>query len=228
MKKNIIATIVMAMILSACHQNTNQATSEQPAASSNTAVTASSEAIASDAQNNDSKKTIRSVDIRKDNLGGDFTLTDGQGKPFSLSDLKGKVVILAFGFTNCPDVCPTELFIYSEALQQLGEQADNVKVVFVSVDPERDTPELIGRYAAQFNPNFIGLTDTKGGHQLALAKQLYQIVSAKTEIQSDKIYNMDHTAGAYLLDKNGDAAYFAPYGIEAPQLAEDLKTLLAQ
>ncbi|MDO4434598.1 MAG: SCO family protein [Alysiella sp.] len=171
---------------------------------------------------------VKSTDIRQDKMGGDFTLTDKQGKPFSISNLKGNVVILAFGFTNCPDVCPTELFVYSEALKHLGKQADKVKVVFVSVDPERDTPDLINRYVQQFSPDFIGLTDTQGGQALAHAKQLYQIVAHKTEVQSDKLYNVDHSAGAYLLDKNGNAAYFAPYGIEALQLAEDLKQLLAE
>lgn len=167
-------------------------------------------------------------DLRAEQLGGDFTLTDGAGEPFSLSSLKGKAVILSFGFTNCPDVCPTELLSYSDALKQLGEQAKDVAVVFVSVDPERDTPDLIGRYVKQFNPEFIGLTDTQGGRELALAKQLYRVVSAKTEIKSDTLYNVDHTSGAYLLDKQGDAAVFLPYGMDAAHIAEDVKTLLAQ
>jgi len=106
------------------------------------------------------KVQARGTDMRKEDIGGDFTLTDGDGKPFSLSDLKGKVVILSFGYTHCPDVCPTELLTYSDTLKQLGDQAKDVKVVFVSIDPERDTPEVIGKYAKQFNPDFIGLTAT--------------------------------------------------------------------
>lgn len=171
---------------------------------------------------------LKIVDVSKELIGGDFTLTNGQGEPFQLSSLKGKVVILAFGFTNCPDVCPTELFTYNEAINLLGEQGKEVEVVFVSVDPERDTPDLIGRYAAQFNPKFIGLTDSQGGREIALVKQLYRIVSAKTEIKSDTLYNVDHSSGAYLINQNGDVHYFAPYGVEAPQLAETLKELLTQ
>lgn len=229
--KILASAISCAVILAACN-NGNQANTQPPAASSApttnastpvaSAPAASTAAVTASAAGNG----IVSTDISKDNIGGDFTLTDGKGKPFSLSSLKGKVVILAFGFTNCPDVCPTELFIYSEAIQQLGEQGKDVEVVFASIDPERDTPDLIGRYAAQFNPKFIGITDSNGGRDIALVKQQYRIVAAKTEIKSDKLYNMDHTSGAYLIDKEGNAAYFAPYGIEAPQLAEDLKKLL--
>ena len=152
-------------------------------------------------------------------------MTDGSGKPFTLSSLKGKAVILAFGFTHCPDVCPTELVSYNDALKQLGAQARDVAVVFVSVDTERDHPELIGKYVAQFNPDFIGLTAT-GDQQIALVKQQYRIVSAKTEIKSDTAYNIDHTSGAYLLDKEGNVAAFEPYGADAAQIAHDLRILL--
>ena len=124
------------------------------------------------------KAQARGTDMRKEDIGGDFTLTDGDGKPFSLSDLKGKVVILSFGYTHCPDVCPTELLTYSDTLKQLGDQAKDVKVVFVSIDPERDTPEVIGKYAKQFNPDFIGLTAT-GDQSLPVIKQQYRVVSAK-------------------------------------------------
>lgn len=187
---------------------------EQPAASAPVAVSASAEAL-------------QGTDMRqeKEHIGGDFTLTDGSGKPFTLSSLKGKAVILAFGFTHCPDVCPTELVSYNDALKQLGAQARDVAVVFVSVDTERDHPELIGKYVAQFNPDFIGLTAT-GDQQIALVKQQYRIVSAKTEIKSDTAYNIDHTSGAYLLDKEGNVAAFEPYGADAAQIAHDLRILL--
>lgn len=211
MKK--ISFLLASLLLAACQpQNTNQ----------ETASSASAAPIAS------TPASVSSTDIRKDQIGGDFTLTDSKGQPFSMSSLHGKAVILSFGFTNCPDVCPTELLSYSDALKQLGDQAKDVAVVFVSVDPERDTPELIGRYATQFHPDFVGLTDTSGGRDLAFAKQLYNIVSAKTEIQSDTIYNVDHSSGAFLLDKQGNAAIFEPYGSEASQIAADLKTLLAE
>lgn len=164
--------------------------------------------------------------MRKEDIGGDFTLTDGEGKPFSLSDLKGKVVILSFGFTHCPDVCPTELLTYSDTLKQLGGQAKDVKVVFVSIDPERDTPEIIGKYAKQFNPDFIGLTAT-GGQNLPVIKQQYRVVSAKINQKDDsENYLVDHSSGAYLIDKNGEVAIFSPYGSEPETIAADVRTLL--
>lgn len=216
--KKLLPLMLTATLLVACNQASEQQTTESTL--QNTTIEDNS-AI-------NTNNHIKLADIRQDNIGGDFSLTDGQGKTFNLSNLKGKVVILAFGFTNCPDVCPSELFTYNETMQLLGKQSEEVAVVFVSVDPERDTPDLIGRYTAQFNPQFIGLTDTTGGRDIALVKQLYRIVSAKTEIKSDTLYNVDHSSGAYIIDKNGDAVYFAPYGIEAPQIAEGIKPLLAQ
>jgi len=172
------------------------------------------------------KVQARGTDMRKEDIGGDFTLTDGDGKPFSLSDLKGKVVILSFGYTHCPDVCPTELLTYSDTLKQLGDQAKDVKVVFVSIDPERDTPEVIGKYAKQFNPDFIGLTAT-GDQSLPVIKQQYRVVSAKVNQKEDsENYLVDHSSGAYLIDKNGEVAIFSPYGSEPETIAADVKTLL--
>lgn len=220
----IIAFSIVGL-LAACSGNE---TAHQPASSAaapQTAPIAASEHV--QAASNASAEIV-GVDVRKDDLGGDFTLTGSDGKPFKLSDLKGKVVVLAFGFTNCPDVCPTELVTYKDAMAQLGDDAKKVAVVFVSVDPERDTPALIGKYVHQFDPNFIGLTDTNGGKDVAYAKQLFRIVSAKTEIKSDKLYNVDHSSGAYILDKNGNAAVFARYGMEAPQLATEIKKILAE
>lgn len=194
----------------------------QPQDSGTPAASSTSPAAASVAP---SAAGFHGTDMRKEDIGGDFTMTDGDGKPFNLSDLKGKVVILSFGYTHCPDVCPTELLTYSDALKQLGDQAKDVVVVFASVDPERDTPELIGKYAKQFNPDFIGLTVTEG-QNLPVIKQQYRVVSAKANQQSDKVYLVDHTAGAYLLDKNGEVAVFSPYGSSASQIADDVKILL--
>ena len=164
--------------------------------------------------------------MRKEDIGGDFTLTDGDGKPFSLSDLKGKVVILSFGYTHCPDVCPTELLTYSDTLKQLGDQAKDVKVVFVSIDPERDTPEVISKYVKQFNPEFIGLTAT-GDQSLPVIKQQYRVVSSKVVQKEDsENYLVDHSSGAYLIDKNGEVAIFSPYGSEPATIAADIKKLL--
>ena len=218
--RNLLAGVFAVTALAACQPKQDAAA---PAASGTSASSApSASASAAPAANG----KLHGTDLRKEDIGGDFTLTDGDGKPFNLSDLKGKVVVLSFGYTNCPDVCPTELLTQNDVLKQLGNQAKDVKVAFVSVDPERDTPEVIGKYAKQFNPDFIGLTAT-GDQSLPVIKQQYRVVSAKVNQGADSnTYLVDHTAGAYLVDKNGDVAVFEPYGSEPAAIAADIKTLL--
>lgn len=218
--RNLLAGVFALTALAACQPKQDAAA---PAASDTSASSApSASAPAAPAANG----KLHGTDLRKEDIGGDFTLTDGDDKPFNLSDLKGKVVVLSFGYTNCPDVCPTELLTQNDVLKQLGDQAKDVKVAFVSVDPERDTPEVIGKYAKQFNPDFIGLTAT-GDQSLPVIKQQYRVVSAKVNQGADSnTYLVDHTAGAYLVDKNGDVAVFEPYGSEPAAIAADIKTLL--
>lgn len=239
MKPQLIPALIASVFaLAACDQAANNAPapSAPTAASSNaSAASQTSEAASAASSANEAASAAApqadgnmSTDIRKDNIGGDFTLTDSEGKPFALSSLKGKVVVLSFGYTHCPDICPTELLTYNDTLKQLGDEAKNVAVVFVSVDPDRDTPELMKQYVKQFNPAFIGLTDTQGGNEIALAKQQWRIISAKADIKSEKLYNVDHSSGTYLLDKQGNAAYFERFGAEAPQIAADIKKLLAE
>ena len=239
MKPQLIPALIASVFaLAACDQAANNApapsapaaASSNASAASQTSEAASAASSASEAASATAPKAdgSMSTDIRKDNIGGDFTLTDGEGKPFALSSLKGKVVVLSFGYTHCPDICPTELLTYNDTLKQLGDDAKNVAVVFVSVDPDRDTPELMKQYVKQFNPAFIGLTDTQGGNEIALAKQQWRIISAKADIKSEKLYNVDHSSGTYLLDKQGNAAYFERFGAEAPQIAADIKKLLAE
>ena len=145
MQIRLLLISATAILLAACQESTTQSpTNNTPSAP------AASNAIASAS----SSGSLKSVDIRKDDIGGDFTLTDGNGKPFSLSSLKGKVVILSFGFTNCPDVCPTELFTYSEAIKQLGEQGKDVAVVFVSVDPRARHPRFNRTLHQTIQPKF--------------------------------------------------------------------------
>ena len=242
MKPQLIPALIASVFaLAACDQAANNApapsaptaASSNASAASQTSETASAASSTAEAASQASATAPKadgsmSTDIRKDNIGGDFTLTDGDGKPFALSSLKGKVVVLSFGYTHCPDICPTELLTYNDTLKQLGDEAKNVAVVFVSVDPDRDTPELMKQYVKQFNPAFIGLTDTQGGNEIALAKQQWRIISAKADIKSEKLYNVDHSSGTYLLDKQGNAAYFERFGAEAPQIAADIKKLLAE
>lgn len=214
--KSLVFSMLAMSVLAACQP-------KEEAKSAASAPTASASAASTPKI---SSGQLNGTDMRKEDIGGDFELTDGDGKPFKLSDLKGKVVILSFGYTHCPDVCPTELLTYNDSLKQLGNDAENVKVVFVSVDPERDTPELVGKYAKQFNPDFIGLTATKG-QTLPVIKQQYRIVSAKVnQKEGSETYLVDHTSGAYLIDKNGEVAIFSPYGSEPDAIAADIRTLL--
>ena len=218
--RNLLAGVFAVTALAACQPKQDAAAPAASGMSASSAPSASAPAVPA------ANGKLHGTDLRKEDIGGDFTLTDGDGKPFNLSDLKGKVVVLSFGYTNCPDVCPTELLTQNDVLKQLGDQAKDVKVAFVSVDPERDTPEVIGKYAKQFNPDFIGLTAT-GDQSLPVIKQQYRVVSAKVNQGADSnTYLVDHTAGAYLVDKNGDVAIFEPYGSEPAAIAADIKTLL--
>ena len=218
--RNLLAGVFAVTALAACQPKQDAAAPAASGTSASSAPSASAPAAPA------ASGKLHGTDLRKEDIGGDFTLTDGDGKPFNLSDLKGKVVVLSFGYTNCPDICPTELLTQNDVLKQLGDQAKDVKVAFISVDPERDTPEVIGKYAKQFNPDFIGLTAT-GDQSLPVIKQQYRVVSAKVNQGADSnTYLVDHTAGAYLVDKNGDVAVFEPYGSEPAAIAADIKTLL--
>ena len=218
--RNLLAGVFAVTALAACQPKQDAAAPAASGTSASSAPSASAPAAPA------ASGKLHGTDLRKEDIGGDFTLTDGDGKSFNLSDLKGKVVVLSFGYTNCPDVCPTELLTQNDVLKQLGDQAKDVKVAFISVDPERDTPEVIGKYAKQFNPDFIGLTAT-GDQSLPVIKQQYRVVSAKVNQGADSnTYLVDHTAGAYLVDKNGDVAVFEPYGSEPAAIAADIKTLL--
>lgn len=155
----------------------------------------------------------------------DFALTDHQGKPRTLADFKGKAVVVFFGFTHCPDVCPTTLAEMATVLQQLGPQADKVQVLFITVDPERDTPELLAKYVPAFHPSFIGLTGDKAAIE-KVAKEFrvfYQKVPGKTP----ESYTIDHTAGSYVFDPQGRIRLFVRHGQGAEPIVHDLKLLLA-
>ncbi|MGF6148707.1 BsSco [Kingella potus] len=213
--------LLAAAALCACSQQESAPDAATPAASSAAASAPAANAPAAPPKNGG----FFGTDVSKDDIGGDFTLTDGSGKPFALSSLKGKVVLLTFGYTNCPDVCPTSLLTYSEVTGLLGDKAKDVAVVFVSVDPERDTPEVADKFAKTFNPDFIGLTAT-GDQSIPVVKQQYRVVSAKSQEQSADVYLIDHTAGTYVLDKNGNTVLMENYGRTSSEIAADVQRLL--
>lgn len=153
----------------------------------------------------------------------DFKLTDHHGKLRSLADFRGKVVLLFFGYVHCPDVCPTTLADMAQAMRLLGADADKVQVLFVTVDPERDTRELLAEFVPAFNPSFLGLSgDAQATAQVA---QAFAVTYQKQPSKSG--YNVDHSAGTYLIDTNGKVRLLAPYGQRAEWLVQDIRLLLA-
>ncbi len=153
----------------------------------------------------------------------DFKLTDHNGKPRTLADFRGKVVAIFFGYTHCPDVCPTTLADLSLAMDKLGKDAGRVQVLFVTVDPERDTSELLGLYVPAFNPTFLALYgDLQATQQVT---NTFAVTYQKQGTSSG--YSVDHSAGTYLIDPGGRVRLLAPYGQRPEWLAEDIRLLLA-
>lgn len=153
----------------------------------------------------------------------DFTLTSDAG-PVRLSDLRGKVVVLFFGYTLCPDVCPTTMVRLGQAMELLGKDAERVQVVMISVDPERDTPEKLGQYARAFHPSFLGLTGTR--EEVDAVASAYGIYHAKAEGSSATGYLVDHTATTTVLDRGGGIRLLWPFEVPAEDLAADLRIML--
>jgi protein SCO1/2 len=169
------------------------------------------------------KLDLKGTDMSDTQLGGDFSLTDHQGKPRKLSDFSGKVVALFFGYTHCPDVCPTTMLEYATVMKKLGADADKVQVLFVTVDPERDTSAVLAAYVPHFDPRFVGLSGTPA--QIDTVKSAYKVVAQKVA-GADGSYTVDHSAGSYLFDKSGKLRVYEAYGTPADSLAHDIRQLL--
>jgi protein SCO1/2 len=167
---------------------------------------------------------FQATDITGAAFARDFRLTDHNGQVRTLEDFRGKVVAIFFGYTHCPDVCPTTLADFAAALEQLGPQADRVQVIFVTVDPQRDTPDLLKQFVPAFNPHFLGMySDADSLKQLA---KEYKVVYQKTAVKGADDYLIDHSAGTYVYDPKGNLRLLMPYGSGPDAIARDLKTLL--
>lgn len=155
----------------------------------------------------------------------DFALTDHTGKPRTLADFKGKVVVMFFGYTQCPDVCPTTMLEMANVMKELGSDADKVQVLFVTVDPERDTQEILSQYVPAFDKRFLGLRgDLEATEKVAKEfKVFYQKVPGK----QPGSYTMDHTAGSYVFDPQGHIRLFVKHGQRPETLTHDIKLLLS-
>jgi len=170
------------------------------------------------------KPSFASVDITGANYAKDFELTDHNGQVRRLPDFKGKVVVMFFGFTQCPDVCPTSMAELAEIKQMLGKDGDRLQGLFVTVDPERDTPEVLKAYMANFDPSFIALTTTP--EKLAILAKDYKVYYKKVPGKTPTSYTMDHSAGSYIYDPQGNLRLFTRYGSGAKVLASDIAQLL--
>ena len=156
----------------------------------------------------------------------DFSLQTGDDVVFRLSEQKGKIVLLFFGYTSCPDVCPTTLAIFKQVNQRLGDDAQKVRFVMITADPDRDTPEKVTAYVAQFNSEFIGLSGNLSDLE-SIWKELGVFVE-KQDSGSAAGYLVSHTASVFVIDQNGNLLMMLPYGTSAIDMADDLTQLLKQ
>jgi protein SCO1 len=158
-------------------------------------------------------------------IGGPFSLVGADGKPVTDRNFRGRYMLIFFGFTHCPDICPAELQVIAQALEQLGDKAKKVVPIFITLDPERDTPEAMANYVKSFGPNFVGLTGSP--EAIAAAAKAYRVAYSKVENKdSAGDYSVDHSALAYLMDPEGRYVTHFSYGLSTDQMAEKLEKLL--
>lgn len=172
------------------------------------------------------KPAFESTDVTGADFGKTFALTDQNGKQKSLQDFRGQVVVVFFGYAHCPDVCPTTLAELAGAIRKLGAAGDRVQVVLVTVDPERDTQEILGKYVTAFNPKFVGLRGN--AEETAKVAKEFKVIYQKVEGQKPENYTMDHSAGSYVFDTNGRLRLYVRYGAGAEVFAHDIDLLLKQ
>ena len=168
--------------------------------------------------------TFRGTELVGDKPAPDFTLTGAGGQQVSLSDLRDKVVVLYFGYTFCPDVCPTTLTDMKQVMKLLGKKADDVQFIMVSVDPERDTPEKLNEYVTYFDPRFIGLTGTP--EEVVTAATPFGVIFEKHEGTAATGYLVDHTATLSVIDKDGRMRLLFPFDADPKDIAADLQHLI--
>ena len=170
------------------------------------------------------KPQFKSIDLTGADYAKGFALSDQHGKPRTLQEFAGKVVVVFFGFTQCPDVCPTAMAELAEVKKLLGPDGDKLQAVFITVDPERDTPEVLKAYMANFDPIFIALRPTLA--ELPDFAKSYKVFYKKVEGRTATSYSMDHSAGSYVYDAKGQIRLYNRYGSGAEALASDIKLLM--
>ncbi len=170
------------------------------------------------------KASFNGVDITGADYGRELSLPDADGKPRTLADFKGKVSVVFFGYTQCPDVCPTTMAELAQIKKAMGADGDKVQGVFVTIDPARDTPELLRAYLASFDPSFVALRGSD--EQTKATAREFKVFYAKVPGKTEGSYTMDHTAGSYLIDPKGQLRLFVRYGTPPEAVAADLKRLV--
>ena len=174
----------------------------------------------------ESKPQFNSVDITGVNYGKKFTLNDHNGVERNLTDFAGKVVVVFFGYTQCPDVCPTSMMELAQVKKLLGKDGDKVQGIFITLDPERDTPEVLKAYMESFDASFLALYTTTNNLP-TLAKE-FKVYYKKVDGKTATSYTIDHTAGSYVFDTKGALRLFTRHASGAEKLASDIKLLLKQ
>jgi protein SCO1/2 len=172
----------------------------------------------------DGRPQFRSTDLTGADYGKSLALTDHQGKPRTLADFSGKAAVITFGFTHCPDICPTILADLAGAMKSLGPDAERVQVLFITVDPERDTREVLAKYVTVFDPRFLGLS----GDAEATARTAKEFKVFYEKRKSGDTYTVDHSAQSYVIDPQGRLRLFVRHDRIATDLAGDLRTLLRE
>ena len=163
-------------------------------------------------------RTVTSGSVQ---VGGPYRLTDQDGKARASSDFRGRYQLIYFGYSFCPDVCPTTLAVMSQALDKLGPDARRIVPIFITIDPERDTPAVLKKYMAAFGPDFVGLTGSLA--DIAAVEKQYRVYAKKTPLPNGNGYGMDHSSVIYLMGPNGRLVSFYDELISPDALAKDLK-----
>lgn len=170
------------------------------------------------------KPQFKSVDLTGADYAQGFSLTDHNGQVRTLKDFSGKVVVVFFGYTQCPDVCPTTLTEMAQVKQKLGPDGDRLQAIFITIDPERDTPEMLKGYMGNFDPTFLALRPTLA--ELPEVAKAFKVYYKKAEGKTPGSYSMDHSAGSYVFDGKGRIRLYSRYGAGTDALASDIELLL--
>jgi protein SCO1/2 len=171
-----------------------------------------------------SAPSFRATDVTGADFGKELQLTDFNGKLRQLSDFRGQAVVVFFGYTHCPDVCPTTLSALASAIKKLGPDGDKVQVLFVTADPERDTAEVLKQYVTAFNPRFLGLRGTVD--ETAKVAKEFKVIVQKNAGADPNNYTVDHSSGTYIYDPSGKLRLYVGYGQDADVFAHDIGLLL--